>query len=110
MEARQYTRVVKRILHPRGFRIGRTRRRVAVSSRVFGKCKRCGVQAIAKAGWLRAILEEMPQVAAAAGTANFDADHPVAGVPDIRDVFRVERCIETRPTGVRFELGRGAEE
>src|SRR5689334_5019418 len=49
-------------------------------------------------------------MAIAAFAANLRADHPVAGVLNVADVFRVEGLVEAGPSRAGFELGAGAEQ
>src|SRR5438309_384093 len=67
------------------------------------------VHAIAKAGRLRAVVEEMAEVATAAAAENLGALHAEGAVGALGDRMG-ERLPEARPTGAAFELGRGSEE
>src|SRR3954447_19848250 len=62
------------------------------------------VHAVAQAGRLRAVVEDVAEMAAAAGAMDFGAQHaegPVLGLAD--GVF--QRLPETRPAGAALELG-----
>src|SRR5581483_326046 len=61
-------------------------------------------------GRLRAVIEDVAEVRAAAAALDLGADHAVARVLDLGDGVLVERLPEARPAGARLELGLGREE
>jgi hypothetical protein len=66
--------------------------------------QRHAVHAIAQAGWLRAVIEDVTKVAAAPGAHNFVAFHSVAAVASGDDVRGNERFPKTGPARAGFEL------
>src|SRR5438552_17520836 len=56
------------------------------------------------AGWLGTVIEDMPEMSAAASTVDLVARHPMAAVTLARDVGRIELAIETWPAGAGVEL------
>src|SRR5438270_7530509 len=76
----------------------------------WGELQGTAVDAVAQAGWLRAVREHVAQVAAAAAADDLGAGHPVARVGVGLDRFGEGRLGEARPPGARLELGVGAEQ
>src|SRR5215471_8683482 len=71
--------------------------------------QRVAIHAIAQAGRLRAVVEDMAEMAAAATAMHFRASYAVGAVFRRADgVF--ERLVEARPAGPAFELGLGGEQ
>src|SRR2546423_10076647 len=67
------------------------------------------VHAVAQPGRLRPVVEDVPEVAAAAAAVNFGPQHaegPVLGFAD----RVVQRLIEARPAGAALELGLRGEQ
>src|SRR6266403_426232 len=60
--------------------------------------KRKAVHAVAQAGRLRPVVEEVTEMAAATAAVNFGARHPEGAVFGLAD-SALERLIKTRPTG-----------
>src|SRR6185312_6733903 len=71
---------------------------------------RYAVHAVAQAGGLGAVGEDVAEVAAAAGAADLGAVHEEAAVGLGGDVRRVDRREEARPAGAGVELGVRGEE
>src|ERR1039457_2301992 len=69
-----------------------------------------GVDAVAQAGGLGAVGEDMAEVASAAGTGDLGAHHAVAAVFDLLDVLPVQGIGEAGPAASGVELGIGGEE
>ena len=68
------------------------------------KQQRKAVHAVAQPGRLRPIVEDVPEMAAAAAAVNLGAHHaqrPILGLAD----GVLKRLVETRPAGAAFELG-----
>src|SRR3954453_6948877 len=72
--------------------------------------QRATVDAVAQARRVRAVLEHMPEMAAAVATAHLGTNHPVRAVGVHLDVLGEGRLEEARPARARFELGVGAEQ
>ena len=72
--------------------------------------ERGGVEAVAQAGGLRAVLEDVAEVRAAAGAVDLVAHHAVAVVALRADVHRVDGGVEAGPAGARVELVLAREE
>src|SRR5437016_1522564 len=72
--------------------------------------KRCGVDAVAQAGGLGAILEDVPEMPATAPAGYLGPDHAVAGVDVKLHVLQVDRLREARPPGPGVELDARIEE
>src|SRR6516165_10587802 len=71
--------------------------------------QRVAIHAIPQAGRLRAVVEDMAEMAAAAAAMHFRTPYAVGAVFRRADgVF--ERLVEARPTGPAFELGLGGEQ
>src|SRR5258708_3436029 len=67
------------------------------------------VDAIAKTGRLRSVIEDVPEMAAAAAAMHFGAQHAVGAILGLADgVF--QRLIKTRPAGAAFEFGLRGEQ
>ena len=69
-----------------------------------------GIDAVAEAGGGRAVVEDVAEVAVAAGASDFGADHAVGAIVDWGDGVRVDRLGKGRPTGSRLEFLPGFEE
>src|SRR5580693_5967838 len=67
------------------------------------------VHAVAQAGRLRAIVEDVAEMAAAATAVNFGAQHAEGAVLGLADGV-LERLIKTRPAGAALEFGVGREQ
>src|SRR3954462_12863241 len=68
-----------------------------------GKIHRHAVDTVAQARRRRAVLEDVPEMAAAGGTMDFGADHAMAVVH--RSLHRaLDRVVEARPAGATLEL------
>ena len=63
------------------------------------------VDAVAQACWLRAVVEDVAQVATAVRAGDLGPDHEQAAVDVLRDRGIVRRRVEARPAAVRVELG-----
>src|ERR1700686_2031352 len=61
------------------------------------------VHAVAQAGRLRPVVEDVTEMAAAAGAMNFGPQHPEGAVFGLADGV-VERLIKTRPAGAALEF------
>src|ERR1700730_5197064 len=68
------------------------------------KHQRKAVHAIAQAGRLRPVVENVAEMAAAAAAVNFGPQHPKGAVFGLADGV-LERLIETRTAGAAFEFG-----
>src|ERR1700712_1363509 len=68
------------------------------------KYQRKTVHAVAQAGRLRAVVEEMTEMAAAAAAVNFGPQHSKGAVFGLADRV-LERLIKTRPAGAALEFG-----
>src|SRR5712672_3213173 len=79
---------------------GRRRRRM--------EDQRKSVHAVAQAGRLRPVVEDVTEMAAAAAAVNFGAQHPKGAVLGLADGV-LERLIEARPAGAAFEFRLGGE-
>jgi len=75
------------------------------SSLCLFKIKYNAIDAIAKTGRCRTILEDVPEMSATVGAQDFGAPHAVAFVQDRGDCA-VERGEKTWPAGATVELGR----
>src|ERR1700738_4956845 len=67
------------------------------------------VHAVAQAGRLRTIVEDVAEMAAAATAVNFGAQHAEGAVLGLADGV-LERLIKTRPAGAALEFGVGREQ
>src|SRR5258707_14983747 len=65
--------------------------------------QRKAVHAVAQAGRLRPIIENVTEMAAAAAAVDFGPQHPEGAVFGFADGI-VERLIETRPAGAALEF------
>jgi hypothetical protein len=76
---------------------------VSISIQVYGD----GIDAIALACRLRAIVKDMTQVGITPGTSDFDSAHTKAHVFDLVDAFGIDGVKEAGPTtaGVEFLIG-----
>ena len=73
------------------------------------KHQRKTVDAVAQAGRLRPVVEDVAEMAAAAAAMNFGAQHAEGAVLGLADgVF--ERLVEARPAGAALEFGLGGEQ
>ena len=72
--------------------------------------QRAGVDAVAQAGRVRAVVEDVAEVAAAALADDLGAAHEEAVVGPGLDRVVVHRVEEARPAGAGVELGVGAEQ
>src|ERR1700743_2270431 len=62
------------------------------------------IHAVAQTGWLRAVVEHVAEMAAAAAAMNFAAHHAEGAIfPFAHGV--IQRLIEARPAGAALELG-----
>src|SRR4051794_22676604 len=66
--------------------------------------QRSRIDAVALAGGRRAVLEDVPEMSAAAAAMHFDALHPVAAVALRRDRACIRGPGEARPAGPALEL------
>src|ERR1700694_1845187 len=73
------------------------------------KYQRKAVHAVAQAGGLRPIEEEVTEMAAATAAVNFGAQHPEGPVFGLADGV-LERLVKTRPAGAAFEFGLRGEQ
>src|SRR5665647_2688187 len=71
--------------------------------------QREAVHAVAQAGRLRSIVEDVAEMTAAAAAVNFGPQHPEGAVFGLADGV-LERLIETRPAGAAFEFSLGGEQ
>src|SRR3984957_16595148 len=74
-----------------------------------GRCSRMKhqrktVHAVAQAGRLRSVVEDVAEMTAAAAAVNFGAQHSEGTVLGLADRV-LERLIKTRPAGAALELG-----
>src|SRR5450759_817158 len=83
-------------------RSGRRRRRRM-------KYQRNAVHAVAQAGWLWPIVEEVTEMAAATAAMNFGPQHPKGPVFCLADGV-LDRLIKTRPAVAALELGLRGEQ
>src|SRR5580704_17843580 len=67
------------------------------------KYQRKSVHAVAQAGRLRPVVEDVAEMAAAAAAMNFGPQHPQGAVLGLADRV-LERLIKTRPTGAALEF------
>src|SRR5271166_5593031 len=77
------------------FRLGLQRRRV---------------DAVAKPGWARAIVEDVAEMASAFRAQHLGADHAVAGIALLIDMAFGRRRGEARPAAAGIEFGIGFEQ
>src|SRR4051794_16749830 len=68
--------------------------------------QREAVHAVAQAGGLRAIIEDVAEMAAAAAAVDLGAQHAESAVLGLADRV-VERLVEARPAGATLEFGLG---
>src|SRR5580692_1669602 len=73
------------------------------------KYQRKAVHAVAQAGRLRPVVEDVTEMAAAAAAMNFGPQHPEGAVFGLADRV-VERLIEARPAGAALEFGLRGEQ
>src|SRR5579863_5592243 len=73
------------------------------------KQQRKAVHAIAQAGRLRSIVEQVTEMAAAAAAVNFGPQHPESPVFGLADGV-IERLIEAGPAGAALEFGLRGEQ
>src|SRR4051812_22015612 len=73
------------------------------------KYQRKTVHAVAQAGRLRPIIEEVTEMAAAAAAVDFGTQHPKGAVFGLAERV-LERLIKTRPAGAALEFGVGGEQ
>src|SRR5580704_12166311 len=73
------------------------------------KQQREAIHAIAQAGRLRTIVEDVAEMAAAAAAVNFGTQHAEGTVLRLAHGI-LERLVEARPAGAAFELGVGGEQ
>src|SRR5882757_10661816 len=66
--------------------------------------QRKAVHAVAQAGRLRPIVENVTEMAAAAAAVDFSPQHPEGAVFGLADRI-LKRLIKTRPAGAALELG-----
>src|SRR3989338_49483 len=71
------------------------------------KRQRRGVDAVALARRLRAVVEHVPEMRVAARAEHFGSTHKEGGVGGIVNVALIDRHKETRPSGAGVELGLG---
>src|SRR6185369_14706619 len=69
-----------------------------------------GINAVAQAARAGAVLEDVAQVGAALLTHDLRADHEVAAVYSLLDVFRHCRGVEAGPAAARIELCLGTKQ
>ena len=74
------------------------------------EAERRGVHAVAVAGGLRAVGEDVAEVGATGRAADLGADHEVRAVLDELDLGRVDGLPEARPPAAGVELHLGAEQ
>src|SRR5438270_559167 len=67
------------------------------------------VDAIAKAGRLRPVVEDVAEMAAAAAAVHLGAQHAVGAVLGLADIA-FDGLIEARPSGAAFEFGFGGKQ
>src|SRR5690349_10535691 len=58
-----------------------------------------GIEAVAKAGWPGSVLEDMAEVPVTTSAQNLSAEHAVAAVRLVGDIFRGDWLEETGPAG-----------
>ena len=58
----------------------------------------CRVNAVTQTGWLRAVVEDMPEVGITATTKDLSPDHKPSLVLFLGDILRGNRLIIARPT------------
>src|SRR5216683_6357488 len=68
------------------------------------------VDAVAKAGRVRAVVEDVTKVAAAVGAGDLGPDHEKASVLVFLDGGTLRRRVEARPAAVGVEFGLGLKE
>ena len=68
------------------------------------------VHAVPHPGWARTVRKEVPEVGITIRASHFGADHAMAPVPVLGDVFLLPRGKETRPSRATVELGLGVKE
>src|SRR6202020_2630239 len=73
------------------------------------KYQRKAIHAVAQAGRLRPVVEDVAEMAAAAAAMNFGPQHPEGAVLGLADRV-VERLIEARPAGAALEFGLRGEQ
>ena len=73
------------------------------------KQQRKAVHAVAQAGRLRPIVEDVAEMAAAAAAMNFGAQHPEGAVFGLADGV-LERLVEARPAGAALKFGLRGEQ
>src|SRR5690348_7184090 len=76
----------------------------------FNKFQRGGINAVAQAGWVRAIIEYMTEVCAATAAMNFGTHHVVRTVGGSAYIFCNQWLVKARPTGAAFKLVQTAED
>src|SRR5690242_2444461 len=76
---------------PDGLRLG--------AAGVLGEVQSARVDAVAQPGWIRAVVEHVPEMASAAAAQDLGAPHPEAAVLADLDVLRHGRLVEARPPG-----------
>ncbi len=84
----------------------RVRQRIALGD----EAQRDGIHAIALAGGRRAVVEDVSEMAFAAGATDFRPHHAVALVAHERHVIPVDGIEEAGPARSGFEFGPGSEE
>src|SRR4051812_27760762 len=67
------------------------------------------VDAVARSGRLRTVVEDVAEVAAAAPAMHLGAEHAVGPVLGLADIA-LDRLVEARPSGAALELGVGGEQ
>ena len=80
------------------------------TSRAVGERQRLGVHAVAQSRRPRPVVEDVPEVAVAAGAEDLDPPHAVAAVLFGDDVLVGDRLEEARPAGAGIELRVRGEE
>src|SRR5579862_1562477 len=73
------------------------------------KHQREAVHAVAQSGRLRAVIEDVAEMAAATAAMNFGAQHAEGAVLRLADRV-LQRLIEARPAGAALILGLGREQ
>src|SRR5690606_24988797 len=76
----------------------------------FFEVERRGVDAVAQAGWLRAVLEDVAQVGAAVGADDLGAPHEPAVVLFFANVLRLQRFPKAGPAAARIIFRTRAEQ
>ena len=69
-----------------------------------------GVEAVAEVSRCWTIIEDMTEMATAAGAEDFGANHAEGDITDFGDVFRGEGAVEAGPASAGVELRAGGEE